>query len=283
MAAAAAFREESGALFLEEDTVMKKATWKGKPIWLSTSILLAMAAFTVLILNLQYSPMNVSAHSGDVFGPACGAAIVDGKINAAEWANASKKTFQMFSPSAAEPFTATLYVMNGAHYLYLGITINDDELSTVGEFLPDGDGFRIDFDNDHGGTLFELGDDVLGIHAGFPQFTDAYLFVPATQSARSDIESGGTSDGAGAANRAGGLNHFELRHPLCSGDSLDFCLHPTDTVGFRLEYLDAQANGSFGGSQLFPGSGNTDEADIVIGQCSSIRDWFFYLPLIRKQ
>jgi hypothetical protein len=187
----------------------------------------------------------------------------------------------MYSPGAAGPFTATLYVMNSGYDLYLGITINDDEFSTVGTWLPQGDGFRIDFDNDHSGSLFALGDDVLDIAAGSPQFGDAYIYNEATKSARSDVEGGGTADGAGSASRVGGLNHFELRHPLCSGDSLDFCLHPGDTVGFRLEYLDAQADGSFGGSQLYPGAGNTAEADIVIGQCS-VATWFVYLPLTRK-
>lgn len=261
---------------------MNKATWKGKPTWLSTSILLAMAAFTVLILNLSYAPAYVSAHSADVFGPACGAAVVDGKVNPGEWSSASTKTFQMVNPGAGAPFTATLYVMNGAHYLYMGMTINDDELSAIAQWLPQGDTVRIDFDNDHSGSLFALGDDVLDIHAGFPQFEDAYLSnLPSSASV--DTVGGGTSDGSAAASRVGNLNHFEVRHPLCSGDALDFCLHPQDVVGFRLEYLDAQANGSFGGSQLFPGSGSTDEADIVIGPCPTIRDWFFYLPLIRKQ
>jgi hypothetical protein len=260
---------------------MNIATWKGKPIWLLISILLAIAAFTVLILNLKYSPIYVSAHSGDTFGPACGAAILDGNVNSVEWSSASTQTFQMYSPGSADPFTATLYVMNSGYYLYLGIAINDDEFSTIGTWLPQGDGFRIDFDNDHSGSLFALGDDVLDIFAGSPQFEDDYIYNPATQSATSDVDGGGTSDGVGAASRVGKLNHFELRHPLCSGDSLDFCLHPTDTVGFRLEYLDAEADGSFGGSQLFPGSGNTSEADIVIGQCS-IPDLFVYLPLIKK-
>ena len=95
------------------------------------------------------------------------------------------------------------------------------------------------------------------------------------------MNGGGVSNGSGAAGRIGNLNHFELRHPLCSGDTLDFCLHPGDVIGFRLEYLDAQGDGSFGSSQLFPGGGATSEADIVIGACSS-PDFFIYLPFLRK-
>ena len=256
-------------------------TMKERPVWLLASVLLVIVAFAVFVSGPIYSPIKVAAHSGDVFGPACGAATIDGVVSAAEWSGASTQTFQMYRPGGADPFTASLYVMNSGRYLYLGLAINDDEFSTIGTWLPQGDGFRIDFDNDHSGSLFALGDDVLDISAGSPQFEDDYIYNSATKSARSDVDGGGTSDGVGAASRVGGLNHFELRHPLCSGDSLDFCLHPKDTVGFRLEYLDAEADGSFGGSQTFPGSGNTSEADIVIGQCS-IPDLFIYLPLIAK-
>jgi hypothetical protein len=258
---------------------MDTAAWKGKLHWLLIRGLPAIAACTVLILVLKIPTMHVSADPGVSFGPGCGKAVLDGYVNPVEWSTAATQTFQMVSPGGADPFTATLYVMNSGHFLYLGITINDDEFSTVGEFLPQGDGFRIDFDNDHSGTLFALGDDVLSLAAGLPQFADSYIY--AATSAQPDIAGGGTSDGTGAASRVGDLNHFELRHPLCSGDSLDFCLHPGDTVGFRLEYLDAQANGSFGSSQYFPGVNATSEADIVIGPCS-IPDFFINLPLITK-
>ncbi len=251
----------------------------GRPIRRLRSIPLALAALMALILSPGYSPTNVSAHIGGTFGPACGAPSIDGVVDEEEWSGAATRTFPMYSPSSAEPFTATLHVVNDGDYLYMGITINDDEFSTSGQFLPQGDGFRIDFDNDHSGSLFAQGDDVLSIGAGPPQFADSYITTDTSSS--SDALHGGTTDGSGAASRVGNLNHFELKHPLCSGDSLDFCLHPGDTVGFRLEYLDAEANGSFGGSQLYPGSGATAEADIVIGTCFTF-DWSVFLPLIRK-
>jgi hypothetical protein len=119
------------------------------------------------------------------------------------------------------------------------------------------------------------------IAAGAPQFGDNYLYGLEYHSAQSDLIGGGTLDGSGSASRVGELNHFELKHPLCSGDALDFCLQPGDTVGFRLEYLDAQADGSFGGNQFFPDSGDTSEADIVIAQCS-IQELFFRLPLLLR-
>lgn len=255
---------------------------KMRPDWIRLSLLIGMATLMVIILGLEDTSTDVSAHSSDTFGPACGAPVIDGEVNTSEWAGASQQTFLMSVPNSATPFTTTLYVMNSANYLYLGITINDDEMSTIGDYLPNGDAFRIDFDNDNSGELFGFQDDVLSVMAGLPQFEDGFIVTATLSSASSDLTGAGTSDGVGAANRVADLNHFEVKHPLCSGDDLDFCLHPVDVVGFRLEYLDAEANGSFGGSQYFPGYEVTSEADIVIGNCS-IPDLFIYLPLIEQQ
>jgi hypothetical protein len=255
---------------------------RGRPIWFLWVETLVLAAIMVIILSVDNPPSYVSAHSGDTFGPACGAATIDGEVNSAEWIGAAGQTFLIQSPTLTTPLTATLRVMNSANNLYLGITINDDEFSTTGEFLPEGDGFRIDFDNDHSGSLFALGDNVLHVNAGSPQFIDAYISgSPAPSTSSADVDGGGTADGAGAASRVGELSHFEVKHPLCSGDSRDFCLQPGDVVGFRLKYLDAEADGSFGGVFLYPGFTDTSEADIVVGACST-PDLFTYLPLIQK-
>jgi hypothetical protein len=240
--------------------------------------------FTMLVLGSMgiRSVTKVSAHSGDVFGPACGVAVVDGQVNESEWASATMQTFQMIVPGTATPLTGTLRVMNGAYYLYYAFTINDDELSESGQWLPQGDVLKLVFDNDHSGSLFQVGDDVLDLSAGAPQFGDNYVVgTPAPSSNQEDTLGGGTSDGEGATQRINGLNHFEGKHPLCSGDTLDFCLHPGETAGFQIEYLDAEGDGSFGSSQFFPGPGNTSEADIVIGDCT-IPDIFVFLPLIDK-
>ena len=259
---------------------MNSKTKKDRTIWIFVSMLLVIAAFVALISSLKYSSGYVSAHSGDVFGPACGMATINGNVDSVEWNNASTKTFQMDSPGGEPPFTATLHVMNSGYTLYMGITINDDEFSTIGEFLPVGDVSFINFDNDHSGSLYQIGNDVLSVFASFPQFNDRYVYNLSGSNAE-DSNGGGTSDGIGAASRVNDLNHFEVKHPLCSGDSLDFCLHPHDVVGFRFRYLDAEADGSYGGSQYFPGQTDTSEADIVIGACS-IPDLFVYLPLIQQ-
>ncbi len=242
--------------------------------------LLVVASLGVILLTFKAPPAKVLAHSGDVFGPACGVAVIDGQVGDIEWVNASTQTFQMIVPGTGTPFTGTLKVMNGSYYLYFGFTINDDEFSSSGQYLPQGDAIQFVFDNDHSGTLFQPDDDVLDINAGAPQFEDHYIVgTPAPGSNQNDTLGGGTTDGEGVAQRVNSLNHFEGKHPLCSGDTLDFCLHPGETVGFRIEYFDAEGDGSYGGSQFFPGNSSTSEADIVVGDCN-LPDLFYFLPLI---
>ena len=243
---------------------------------------LLLWAVAELSLSIFAQPIPAAAHSSDVFGPACGKPMIDGEVVPGEWNTASQQTFIMVNGTETEQLTATLHVMNSANNLYLGLTIDDDEFSTVGNFLSRGDGFRIDFDNDHGGTIFTVGDDVLGTNAGLPQFADNFIVGnPAPGSSAEDADNGGTSDGSSVASRVGNNNHFELAHPICSGDSLDFCLKPGDTVGFRLEYLDAETNGDFGGTSFFPGLTDTSESDIIIGDCS-VGDIDTHLPVILK-
>ena len=259
------------------------STRKLYPNWYLIGILIGIAACAVFMVTQIHVPGGASAHPVDSYGPACGAATVDGSIGQQEWAAAAKRTFLMVAPNIGEPFNATLYVMNSGHYLYIGVTINDDDLSSYGEYLPQGDETYFTFDNDHSGTLYTVNDDGLSVYAGPPQFGDRFIIGDLQNPAYAplDREYGSPSDGLGYPGRMGGLNHFELRHPLCSGDKRDFCLHAGDTVGFQLEYLDANADHSFGGTQFYPTNGDTAMADIVIGTCSAV-DLFTYLPLLRK-
>ena len=245
-------------------------------VWL---LVLPVFMAIVLVSLIMIAPQRASAVERETYGPACGKPIVDGQVQALEWQDAYSQTIQLHSGGVPEPFTATVRVMNTANNLYLGITINDDEFTFQAQYLPRGDGFRIDFDNDNSLTLFTMDDDVLNANAGFPQFRDSYITgTPSPSTSAEDVHDGGTEDGDGAAWRYVDLNHFEIKHPLCSGDKKDFCLFPDDKVGFRLEYFDAKGDGSFGGSFLYPGSSATDQADIEISVCN-IPDLYIYLPL----
>jgi AraC-like DNA-binding protein len=197
--------------------------------------------------------------------------------------NTPSEYIQRVKIEAAKKLLESSNKNNSAHDLYLGLTINDDEFSPTGEFLPQGDGFLFYFDNDHNGTLFEPDDDVLSVNAGLPQFFDNYVVgMPVPSSTQSDIDGGGTQNGVGAASRIDRLNHFEMRHPLCSGDSLDFCLQTSDIVGFQLQYLDAESDGSFGGVYFFPGVADTETADIAIGDCTIPDLLFVFLPVLLR-
>lgn len=235
--------------------------------------------FMVIWISLGYFSNVYFAQAADTYSPGCGTPVIDGVINPAEWNGAATKSFQMVNPNKQQVIEVTLRILHDTDFLYLGLTINDDEFSTQATYLPQGDGFRIDFDNDHSGSLFAVGDDTLIIQAGSPQFYDG--FIVGGESSPGDTSGGGTSDGTGAASRQGSLNHFELKHPLCSGDLLDFCLHPGKSVGFRLEYLDAGAGGTFDGNYFYPGSTDTSLSIIAIADCSVVSTTL-YLPLIRK-
>jgi hypothetical protein len=61
---------------------MRSVTRKDRLIRLTLSVFLVVAAFAVLALSPAYLAVNVSAHSGGAFGPACGVATMDGVLNA---------------------------------------------------------------------------------------------------------------------------------------------------------------------------------------------------------
>jgi hypothetical protein len=245
---------------------------------LIASIVLS-TVITITYISLLSKSQDAYAHSGDVFVSACGTATIDGQVSAFEWISATTLTFQLVPVGAADVFTGTFHMMNGGAYLYFGFTINDNEYVTSAQYLIGGDSIRIDFDNDHSGSLYTIGDNVLFTYAGAPPFADySIVGVPAPSSAANDLLNGGSKDGQGASQRIANLNHFELRTPLCSGELLDFCLKAGDTVGFRLEYFDGGANGSFEGSHVYPDSGPNAEADLTIGACN-IPDWLVFLPL----
>lgn len=254
-------------------------TRKGTFTWSTIAIILIIAGLTISIVLLIASPIQVAALAAEPIVAGCGTATMDGVIDPVEWSGATRITSQMIN-LAGDPFTIDLYVMNSGVDLYMAIAIDDDEFTPVGQYLPYGDGLRIDFDNDFSGTLFALYDDVLGIYAGGPQFEDQYIYNDETHSCDVDELGGGLQNGAGAAGRVGDFNHFELKHPLCSGDTLDFCIKAESSIGFRLEYFDAEGNGDFGGSQYYPGSTDTSEAEIVISECTTYI--YTFLPLLSK-
>ena len=136
---------------------------------------------------------------------------------------------------------ATLFVMNDATNLYLGVRVARSQLNTgtIGFGL---DQVVFEFDNDHDNGPPEEGDGILVLpgyllsQQGF--FDEVRTTRPPCPAGVGlcgllDTDVGGTSDGEGVAANDGSFSFFEISHPLSGPDGLnDFSLAPGSTVGF---------------------------------------------------
>ena len=225
-----------------------------------------------LVLSLC-GPGEVWAVSEHLFIPGIGSAVIDGYIDPTEWAAADSYALTMTSST----MTGTLYVMQSLTDLYLGFTIDDDEFTTGKKFGLYGDILQFEFDDDNSGLLYDMGENKVTIFAADPFYRDAH-FINTTGSSTPDIAVGGETNGQGASARHGDLNHYELRFPLCSGDSYDFCLGPGSIIGLQIKYYDmVPDNGDFVyTAHLYPGSELTSLVTI------KLFGLYTYLPLIRR-
>ena len=143
-------------------------------------------------------------------------ATIDGTLSAGEWDNAAM--WSVFSGAYAG---STFYMMNDDDNLYIA-------LSVVDATLANDDIMEIRFDNANNDTL-DLGDDELFLSPlGFTDshYNGTFFGIP------------DNIDGTGAVSGFGGVNVFELMHPLSSGDAFDFSLSAGDTAAFCLRYFD---------------------------------------------
>jgi hypothetical protein len=156
-----------------------------------------------------------------------GPPTIDGIVSPGEWAAADSTTFTLEAT-----YMTTLYMMNDATDLYIAITVTDATLSSDDQWV-------IAFDNNNDGVAFGLGDDHL-VTRGDSPFSDHFWTNDAVNPLRLDTDVGGTSDGAGVNAASGGVNSFELRHPLNDADDIhDFSLVVGAMIGVRVSYRDA--------------------------------------------
>ena len=164
---------------------------------------------------------------------------VDGVLDGYEWSPATSVNFTITYLTGEPPKNGTLFVMNDATNLYLGVKIMDSHLAS-------GDVLDFHFDNDNDG-IREDGDDVLGFDANFfdPNlltrgFYDSFWRTDyGLHGHNLDYADGGSSDGVAAGAGDGYYNSFEFLHPLQSGDEThDFSLGPEDSVGVLVGYDD---------------------------------------------
>jgi hypothetical protein len=119
--------------------------------------------------------------------------------------------------------------MNDRRFLYIAAKVSDnslDEVVNVGLDI-----FTIDFDVRHDGTEFNVGEDTISIGAR-NRYGDAFV-GPAL-----DILDDAQIDVDGMVGRIGNYNHFEIVHPLDSGDANDIAAEYGDTIGARFILFD---------------------------------------------
>ncbi len=163
--------------------------------------------------------------------------------------------------------------MNDLSNLYIAISISDSS--------PGDDYIGVFFDNNHNGNWPDVspGEDAV-VFFPPPAFYDLYESSAGTNN---DVNDGGTSDGSGARGTTASTNVFEFSHPLCSGDSHDFCLSAGQTVGFAVRYFH---DGVFTGDWPAPvehGSSASRWADIVVAEVAILSAWAVRTPIINGQ
>lgn len=225
----------------------------------------------LLAISLVQSP--VSAASSYLFHPGFGTAVIDGHIEASEWVEADSYSLVL----TASSMTGTLYVMQSATDLYLGFVVDDDEFTIGYLYGLHGDTVEIAFDDNNSGSLYEVDENKVTIMPVTPWVYDAHFYNTTGSSEADTDQTGGETNGEAMAARHGDDNHFELRFPLCSGDSYDFCLTPGDILGLQIQYDDMVNYGglSYTGHR-YPGVNNDSLVTIEISA------FLTYLPLIRK-
>jgi hypothetical protein len=206
--------------------------------WRSRLLVVVLMAILLLGTVANLVPVSFGHLAGKTLqGWAPTPPAIDGDIGTSEWQTAGSSSFSL--TIGGNPYAGTLYAMNDATNLYIGIVIADDDFNTGAPV----DAVALYFDNGNDGT-FGPGDDSLVLYAGAGGFVDRFL--QAIPTAQKDIDFGGTTDGSGACAAHGGNNHFELSHPLNSADDAhDFSLSAGSTVGFHLEYWE-EASGYWG-------------------------------------
>ncbi|PKO12063.1 MAG: hypothetical protein CVU39_25940 [Chloroflexi bacterium HGW-Chloroflexi-10] len=230
-------------------------------------LLTAMFA-AVFVFNSSATIHKVSASDDPALAAGFGTAAIDGVIDPTEWAAADVASIQMIFSS---PYlNGSLYVMQDSTNLYLGFTVDDDELSTFYWYGFYGDTLEINFDDNNSGTLYDVGENKVILGAYDPWIEDLH-FIGTTGTAAFDPQ----QDGEGRATRVGDKNHYELSFPLCSGDIHDFCLEPGDVAGLQLQYNDIYADGAAPLAYLFPDDQLDALVTITLMEYPSI-----FLPLI---
>jgi hypothetical protein len=160
-----------------------------------------------------------------------GSAVIDGRLDADEWAQAGRADFFANVPEwdGGGVTPAILYVMNDDTTLYLGLAVKRTSLSALVNLF-------YDFDNDNDGA-FEAGDDVVAGYAQFStvDFRDSFKrpcqFGLCTDS---DTADGGTADVTAAAYNDGTWTYVEIAHGFSQDSAHDIAARPEIGLSFSM-------------------------------------------------
>ncbi len=230
----------------------------------------------LLIFQIGHSLPSAFAHNGTVLSAFARTTVtINGALGTSEWITAATTTFTITT------HTGTIYVMNDNTNLYIAIKITDP--------TPGNDQITLFFDNNHNGNWADgtPGEDLINYFSPPAVSTGFHDEFESSVGTNLDTNDGGTSDGGGAAGTVTGNNIYEFSHPLCSGDSHDFCLSSSQSVGFAMRYFhdnsfegdwpvavshgtsasswaDIRIAGALGNINIYPAAGAQREPELAV-------------------
>lgn len=202
-------------------------------------------------------PGSATAFNGTVLR-GFGTATIDGVIGVGEWDPAGRVDFTVNRSSSEGGGTvpATMYVMNDATNLYVGIRVQN---ATVGFSTAE-----VLFDNDHNDSANAEGEDDIYVDAN-GIFFDGFVHQtsPGVWDVVDDTDFGGTTDGDERDANGPGYSFYEFTHPLDSADNAhDFSLGRARKVGFLLRFRHCTPCAP---TSYYPSPGQLAEIVIVSG------------------
>ena len=183
--------------------------------------------WTLLVTASFALPGVAQAHGGGNFIAAETTAVptIDGVVNTDEWANTT------YTVRLGTFGTATVRFVHSATDLYIGVTVQEGSPGVAPSF-------DVYFDNDHDGAN-DPGDD------GWHSFVDGGgqdLYFDRSASGvpgyrNDDPDGDGSNDTVAEGRFVDGGSTFELKHPLCSNDTLhDICPSLGQKLGVDFRY-----------------------------------------------
>jgi hypothetical protein len=209
-----------------------------------------LAILVVGLLAALSLPGSAWAHGGGNYaaGAATTAPVVDGVVNASEWADATP-----YNVVFGALGNATVRFVHTSTDLYVGVIVQDPTPGSTPSF-------DVFFNNDHSG-IKTPGDDAWLSFLGTGSGSDFFYNPDGTggPSHYSDLVGGGTADTVAAGTIAGTDVMFELKHPLCSSDAAhDICASVGGTLGVDFQY---QRGAPIGGFVTAPGPDSFDPSN----------------------